>query len=70
MQSGCKTFHSIVPLDSFKLVGMASQEAPFLNYYSKSSKHLSPKAKPLENAFTAKHTILQNQHDKVKRTVS
>lgn len=40
--------HSIVPLDSFKLIRMASQETPFWNYYSHSSKHLSPKDEPLE----------------------
>ena len=62
MKSSCNTCHSIVPLDSFKLIRMASQEATFLNYYSHSSKHLSPKAESLVRRMCSQLSI---QHHKV-----
>lgn len=40
---------------------MASQQAPFLNSYSQSSKQLSPKAEPLERKM---HSQLNAQYYK------
>ena len=62
MKCGCNTCHSIIALDSIKLISMASQEATFLSYYSQSSKHSALRKLHLERVMCSQISI---QHHKV-----